>query len=114
MLEAQPAPLTAEFSPDVLPNIPPTTPLKTDPFAPLDTFARRHIGPQPKEIEEMLGTVGYASLDELADAVVPPAIRLKRALDLPAAKGEREALSALQKIMDQNKVFRSFIGQGYY
>ncbi len=62
----------------------------------------------------MLGIVDYPSLDALVDDVVPPAIRLKRPLDLPAAKGEREALEALRGIMAQNKVFRSYIGQGYY
>ena len=62
----------------------------------------------------MLELLEYASLDDLVEAVVPPAIRLRRSLDLPAAKGEREALEALRGIMAQNKVFRSFIGQGYY
>ena len=62
----------------------------------------------------MLKRAGYQSLDELADAVVPPAIRLRRALDLPAAKGEKEALDFLRATMDQNKVFRSYLGQGYY
>ena len=62
----------------------------------------------------MLELLGFASLDDLVEAVVPPAIRLRRPLELPAAKGEREALEALRGIMGQNKVFRSFIGQGYY
>jgi glycine dehydrogenase len=85
-----------------------------DLFAPLDTFARRHLGPGPGETAEMLATLGYESLDTLAADVIPPAIRLRRALDLPAPKGEREALAALHAIMDQNKVFKSYLGQGYY
>jgi glycine dehydrogenase len=89
-------------------------PPKPDFFAPLDTFARRHLGPQPEEAAQMLGTLGYASLDALADDVIPPAIRLRRPLDLPAARGEREALDALRGIMDQNKVAKSYLGQGYY
>ena len=94
----------------------PSSRLKTtaDPFAPLDTFARRHLGPQPEEVETMLKTIKYKSLEALVDDVVPPAIRLRRPLELPAAKGEREALEALREIMAHNKVFRSFIGQGYY
>jgi glycine dehydrogenase len=116
MLDAQivgPAP-TVPFSSS--PKTPAETALKTpaDSFAPLDTFARRHIGPQPEEIPVMLKRLGYGSLEELADAVVPPTIRLRRPLELPAAKGERAALEALGEIMSHNKVFRSFIGQGYY
>jgi glycine dehydrogenase len=115
MLDAQIAPTDATFLPPTLSETPSKS-LKTpaDPFAPLDTFARRHIGPQPEDVKTMLGLVGYKSLDDLADAVVPPAIRLRRPLELPAAKGEREALESLRAIMDQNKVFRSFIGLGYY
>ena len=80
----------------------------------LDTFARRHLGPQAAEVAAMLKAVGYASLDAMTGDVIPPAIQLRRALDLPAAKGEREALDALRAIMDQNKVFKSYLGQGYY
>jgi glycine dehydrogenase len=105
-----PATYSVPFSSD------PNHPLKTPdyPFAPLDTFARRHIGPNPEEVAGMLEPLGYKSLESLVDAVVPPAIRLRRPLDLPAPKGEREALEELREIMGQNKVFRSFIGQGYY
>jgi glycine dehydrogenase len=117
MLEAQIAPVAPPFSTSSLPETPSAPLLKTpleNPFAPLDTFARRHMGPQPEDVATMLELLGYASLDDLVEAVVPPAIRLRRPLELPAAKGEREALEALRAIMDQNKVFRSFIGQGYY
>jgi glycine dehydrogenase len=62
----------------------------------------------------MLEPLGYASLESLVDDVVPPAIRLKGPLELPVARGEREALEALREMMGQNRVFRSFIGQGYY
>jgi glycine dehydrogenase len=116
MLDTRTAPAAATFSAPSLPESASAAPLKipADPFAPLDTFAPRHIGPGMEEVETMLETVGYSSLDELVDDVVPPAIRLRRALELPAAQGEREALESLRAIMDQNKVFRSFIGQGYY
>src|SRR5260221_14782789 len=112
MLEAQSASTVTSFSPSFShPGPSPASRVKTeaDPFAPLDTFSRRHIGPQPDEIDEMLRTLKYASLDELVDDVIPPAIRLRRPLDLPPAKGEREALEALREIMSHNKVFRSFI-----
>ncbi len=85
-----------------------------DLFAPLDTFARRHLGPGPDEVAQMLSTLGYESLETLAADVIPPAIRLRRALELPAPLGERAALEKLRAIMDQNKVFKSYLGQGYY
>jgi glycine dehydrogenase len=62
----------------------------------------------------MLQSLGYSSLEALVDDVIPPAIRLRRPLDLPPAQAERESLETLREIMAQNKVFRSFIGQGYY
>jgi glycine dehydrogenase len=113
MLEAQAAPSVKNFSPTRL-SVPELSPSQPAEFPPLDTFARRHIGLQPEDVAVMLKTLGYASLEELADAVVPPAIRLQRPLDLPAPQGESEALAALHAIMAQNKVMRSFIGQGYY
>jgi len=94
-------------------TVPPLPPAP-DFFAPLDTFLRRHLGPQPEEAAQMLRPLGYESLDALADDVIPPAIRLQRALDLPAPLGERAALETLRAIMDQNKVFKSYLGQGYY
>jgi glycine dehydrogenase len=77
-------------------------------------FAGRHIGPNEKECEEMLKVIGLERLDELIDKTVPPSIRLKKPLKLPVAQTEFEYLSELKKIASKNKVFRSFIGQGYY
>jgi glycine dehydrogenase len=116
MLEARTVPIGAPLSSPLPSQSLSAAPLKAaaDPFAPLDTFTRRHIGPQPEDVKAMLELLGYANLRELADAVVPPAIRLRRPLELPAPKSEREALDSLREIMGQNKVFRSFIGQGYY
>ena len=47
-----------------------------------DTFTARHLGPRPGEIQEMLGALGYKTLDEFIDTVVPEGIRLRRPLDL--------------------------------
>ena len=113
MLEAHAVPYSDSPSPALASSGDPSA-AKVASFPPLDTFARRHIGPQPDDIAVMLKTLGYASPEELVDDVIPAAIRLRRPLDLPAAKGEREALESLRAIMSQNKVFRSFIGQGYY
>jgi glycine dehydrogenase len=83
-------------------------------LAPLDTFPRRHIGPDETETGAMLQSLGYDSLDDLILAVVPKPIRLNRPLELPAARGEQQVLADLKKIAAQNQVFRSFIGMGYY
>src|SRR5881409_2991064 len=79
----------------------------------LNSFARRHIGPSEAEVAEMLSEVGFKDLDSLIDATVPKNIRLDRALDLPEAKSEAEALAELRAISKKNKVARSFIGAGY-
>jgi glycine dehydrogenase len=79
-----------------------------------DQFVRRHNGPNAVETGEMLAQLGFRSLDELVDAAVPETIRSDRKLRLPAAKTEFEALAELKRIASENKVFRSFIGQGYY
>src|SRR5688572_29945638 len=79
-----------------------------------DRFVRRHIGPDPAEQLEMLKLLDYASLDELIDATVPKNIRLNRALQLPESKSEFNLLRELRGIAEQNKVFKSYIGMGYY
>src|SRR5437763_9847059 len=78
-----------------------------------DSFARRHIGPNEVETEEMLGAIGFENLDSLIDATVPKNIRLDRDLSLPEAKSEAEALAELRAISKKNKVAKSFIGAGY-
>ena len=77
-------------------------------------FVERHIGPNDAEIATMLDAVGHASLDALTEAIVPGGIASKQALDLPGAVTEVEALAKIRDIASRNKVFRSFIGQGYY
>jgi glycine dehydrogenase len=79
-----------------------------------DTFVHRHIGPNEAEAKEMLALFGYKNTGELADAAVPKKIRLEKKLNLPNAKSEFEALAELKKIAGENKVYRSFIGMGYY
>ncbi len=77
-------------------------------------FVSRHIGPRNDEIQSMLATLGYDSLDELTRTVVPSAIYHDEPLDLLPGETEEETLAELRKIANQNKVLRSFIGQGYY
>jgi glycine dehydrogenase len=102
------------FSPDAPKDEPAGKKPAPSAFPALDTFARRHIGPQASDLPAMLQPLGYASVESLVDDVIPPAIWLKRPLDLPQPLAERDALDTLRGIMAQNKVFRSFIGQGYY
>src|SRR5947207_9123303 len=80
----------------------------------VNSFARRHIGPNEGEVAAMLSEVGFESLGTLIDAAVPKGIRLDRSLNLPEAKSEMEALAELRMIAKRNKVARSFIGAGYY
>ena len=80
----------------------------------LGNFAQRHIGPNPDDIQQMLDSLGLASLDDLIDKTVPQAIRFHQTLNLPAAQSEFAALAKLKQIADKNQVYRSFIGMGYY
>jgi glycine dehydrogenase len=79
----------------------------------IDSFARRHIGPNTDEVQAMLREVGFENLDALIDAAVPKNIRLDRSLSLPSAKSEIEALAELRAISKKNKLARNFIGAGY-
>ena len=83
-------------------------------FAHPDQFVRRHIGPDAAETGEMLALLGHKNLDDLIDAAVPKKIRLDKKLDLPVALSEFDALAEIRRIASENKVFRSFIGMGYY
>src|SRR6202790_3220909 len=77
------------------------------------TFARRHIGPSPRDVAAMLETVGAKSLGALMAETLPSSIRQQAPLDLGAALSETEALSHMRELASQNQVFTSLIGQGY-
>ncbi|MFL9484710.1 aminomethyl-transferring glycine dehydrogenase [Chitinophagaceae bacterium LWZ2-11] len=77
-------------------------------------FQRRHIGPNPTETKEMLKVIGAASVEELMNKTVPASIRLKSELEMPPAISEFEYLQELQKVAAKNKLFKTYIGQGYY
>ena len=82
-----------------------------------DGFVSRHIGPSEADIAGMLGVLGYGSLDEMIDDVVPSEIRLDRPLRLapPAgAGGEHELLEEIRGIAGKNELWRSCIGAGYH
>ena len=77
-------------------------------------FAERHIGPNEQDTTIMLKAIGAASMEELISKTVPASIRLKKPLKLPSAQSEFEYLNELKKIGAKNKVFKTYIGQGYY
>jgi glycine dehydrogenase len=79
-----------------------------------DAFIERHIGPNDAEIAQMLSAIGYDSLEAMTDAIVPDQIKSQAPLALPASITEEEALAKIRAIARKNKVFKNFIGQGYY
>ena len=79
-----------------------------------EQFLERHIGPRPEDVEEMLKVIGVKSVDELIGQTVPESIRLKEILDLPAPLSEDEFLARIKALAGKNKLYRTFIGQGYY
>ncbi len=90
-------------------------------FDPLDTFARRHLGPDAAEIAAMLETLGVASVEALMAEAIPASIRMNGALelekapgDLGALRGEHEMLASLKALAERNEVFRCYIGMGYH
>ncbi len=79
-----------------------------------ETFESRHHGLSHKEMTTMLHTIGVQSLDELINRTIPEVIRRKNPMNLPNPQSEAEFLQDFHKLAQQNKVFKSFIGMGYY
>ncbi len=79
-----------------------------------NNFILRHNGPRKSEVAEMLKKVGVNSIDALIDETVPSAIRLKQPLNLPEGINEYQFFQHLKEIASKNKIYKSFIGLGYY
>jgi len=79
-----------------------------------EKFEGRHIAPNAQDLPEMLKTIGVDSMEQLIDDTVPSKIRLKSPLSLPPALSETAYLQRLKQMASKNKVFKSYIGQGYY
>ncbi|SEM18555.1 glycine dehydrogenase [Chitinophaga rupis] len=77
-------------------------------------FVSRHIGPNESETNQMLDTIGVPSLEALVDKTVPGNIRMQQPLAIPASMSESDYLRHLKEVSLKNKVFRNYIGQGYY
>ncbi|MFZ2162832.1 MAG: aminomethyl-transferring glycine dehydrogenase [Sideroxyarcus sp.] len=79
-----------------------------------DQFVNRHNGPSAQDVQAMLKKINASSLDSLIDHTVPAAIRLKKPLNLPEGMSEHAFLQHLRGIAAKNKLFKSYIGLGYY
>lgn len=85
-------------------------------FTAQDTFLRRHVGPRPEQIEHILKTLGYSSVDEFVSKTVPEEVLLSESsFDESAmpALSESELARRGRELASQNQVFRSYIGMGY-
>ncbi|KAH3666115.1 hypothetical protein OGAPHI_004304 [Ogataea philodendri] len=85
-------------------------------LADLDTFARRHFGPNPKDVDRMLQTVQSNDLGEFISKVIPENVLVARPLKIEPAQGysETQMLNRLKKIASKNKLVKTYIGKGYY
>ena len=77
-------------------------------------FQERHIGPNVEEAHQMLKAIGVTTLDELINKTVPQSIRLINSLEVGGPVSEHEYLRELKATAAKNKVFKNYIGQGYY
>ena len=77
-------------------------------------FQRRHIGPNEADTAKMLTAIGIDSMETLINKTIPPAIHLQNDLNIPAAISEFEYLNELKQVAAKNKLFKTYIGQGYY
>jgi glycine dehydrogenase len=79
-----------------------------------DNFVDRHIGPRRDDVNEMLTTIGVDTINQLINETIPSSIRLKESLILSKPVTEYRFIENLKKIAERNKVFKSYIGMGYY
>lgn len=79
-----------------------------------DKFVNRHNGPRESEVKAMLSKIGAGSVDELIEQTIPAAIRLKKPLNLPQGMTEYNYHKHLRAIAAKNKLFKTYIGLGYY
>ena len=79
-----------------------------------DKFVSRHNGPREQEVKAMLKKIGVSSVDELINQTVPDKIRLKQPLRIEASLSEYQYSKHLKELGKKNKLFRSYIGLGYY
>ncbi len=79
-----------------------------------NNFLSRHNGIQEQDVDKMLKTIGVKSIDELIDKTIPSSIRLKKDMNLPDGLNENELICHLRNLGKKNRLYKSFIGMGYY
>ena len=79
-----------------------------------DKFVNRHIGPDEVQVKEMLDVVGVNSLDQLINETIPSQIKLNKKLKLEEPLSEYKFLENLKSVSSKNKIYKSYIGMGYY
>ena len=79
-----------------------------------EQFVTRHVGPGAEDQQAMLSRLDCNNLQQLIEQVVPESITNHQPLDLPLQCTESQALKELRQIANKNKIFKSFLGQGYY
>eukprot|EP01134_Creolimax_fragrantissima_P004067 CFRG4067T1 len=88
--------------------------LSRDHISSFEKFAGRHIGPREADVKEMLHCVGISSLNELVQKTIPKEIQFNKELSIQKPLSESELLDRLNKLGEANKIYRSYIGMGYY
>ena len=88
--------------------------MKKKNHTPASDFSDRHIGPGNTEIQEMVSSLGFSSLQALVDEVIPDCLKTNVSLNIPPSLTEHEVIEAATTMGRRNKVFRSLIGMGYY
>ncbi|MDW8346129.1 MAG: aminomethyl-transferring glycine dehydrogenase [Bacteroidia bacterium] len=79
-----------------------------------EEFEYRHLGSEGEALQTMLKEMNVSSVEELIEQTIPASIRLKKPLSLPEPLTEYQYLHHIKKIAQKNKIFKSYIGLGYY
>ena len=80
----------------------------------LNSFSRRHIGIDQKVSAEMLKDIGFLKMDDFIQSIVPENIYSPESLSVSSELSEEEALRYIEEISKKNKVYKTYIGQGFY
>lgn len=79
-----------------------------------NNFIKRHNGPTDEDVKIMLQAIGVESIDQLINETIPSDIRLPHKLNIGAGMNEYEFISHLKELGAKNKIFKTYIGMGYY